>query len=179
MSNSKHGELTAAIGAKLTFDRYNVIYDHGTSSENVGKIVSALKKEYGRDDELSQLDIAVVEQDSDNAVLLVEIEETSDRPKTFLGDIFGILFGNHICYRKDELKEIIVGDFTTLLVAGISKAEHPERNQHIEDYANKIKFSLRTQNSNIGKVVIKTYRDEQDMLAKLPTMLEKIVNGEM
>ncbi len=100
---SKHGELTAEIGAKLTFDGYDIFYDHGTSSENVGKIVSTLKKEYGRDDELSQLDIAVVEQDSDKAVLLVEIEETSDRPKTFLGDIFGVLFGNHIYFRRREL----------------------------------------------------------------------------
>jgi hypothetical protein len=173
---SKHGELTAEIGSKITLDGYDVFYDHGISSENVGKIVSTLKREYGRDDELSQLDIAVVEQGSDKAVLLVEIEETSDRPKTFLGDIFGVLFGKHIYFRRRELQ---VGNFTTLLVVGISKAEHIDRNQHIQDYANSIKVSLGTQNSKIGKVVIKTYRDKEDMLEKLPTLLEMAINGEL
>ena len=140
--------LTAAIGSKLTFENYDVFYDHGTASENVGKIVSALKRAYGKDDELSQLDIAIVEQNTDNVIALVEIEETSDRPKTLLGDIFGVLFGNHIFFKGKELQ---VGDFTTLIVVGISKTEHLDRNQHIQDYANKIKLSLGTQNSKIGK----------------------------
>ena len=176
MSMSKHGELTAEIGGKLKLDGYDVFYDHGISSENVGKIVSTLKKDYGRDDELSQLDIAVVEQESGKAVLLVEIEETSDRPKTFLGDIFGVLFGKHIYFKRRELQ---VGKFTTLLVVGISKADHPDRNQHIEDNANKIKLSLGTQNSKIGKLKIETYRNEQDMHSELPAVLEKIVNEEI
>jgi hypothetical protein len=171
----KHGEITADLGSKLALDGYDIFYDHSTSSENVGKIGSTLKKDYGRDDELSQLDIAIVEHTSDKAVLLVEIEETSDRPKTFLGDIFGVLFGKHIYFKR---RELLVGDFTTLLVVGISKTEHTERNQHIEDYANKIKRSLGTQNSKIGKVVIKTYRDKKDMLENLPTLLEMVINGE-
>jgi len=173
---SKHGELTAEIGEKLKFDGFDVFYDHGPSGENVGKIVSTLKNDYGREDELSQLDIAVVEQDSDKAVLLVEIEETSDRPKIFLGDIFGVLFGNHVYFKKRELR---VGNFTTLLVVGISKNEHTARNEHIEKYANKIKGSLGTSNSEIGKIVIKIYRDEEDMLEKLPALLGMAINGEL
>ena len=173
---SKHGELTAEIGAALKFEGYDVLYDHDISSENVGKIVSTLKKNYGRDNELSQLDIAVVKENSDIVVLLVEIEETSDRPKTFLGDIFGVLFGNYVYFRKRELH---VGIFTTLVTVGISKSEHVNRNQHIQECANSVKAGLETNNSKIGKIVIRTYRNEKDMLANLPGDLEIMVNGTM
>ncbi len=169
----KHGPLTAAIGSQLSFENYAVFYDHGTASENVGKIVSTLKQANGKDDELSQIDLAIVEQNTDKIVALVEIEETSDRPKILLGDIFGVLFGNHIFFKRRELQ---VGDFTTLIVIGISKTTHLERNQHIQDYANKIKRSLETQNSNIGKILVKIYRDEKEMRADLPTLLAEMVN---
>lgn len=171
---AKHGALTAAIGNQLTFENHDVFYDHGVASENVGKIVSTLKQAYGKDDELSQVDIVIVKQNTDHILALIEIEETSDRPKTLLGDIFGVLFGNHIFFKRRELQ---VGDFTTLIVIGISKTKHLERNRHIQDYANKIKHSLETQNSKIGKVIIKTYQDDKEMLAKLPTLFDEIVNS--
>jgi len=110
-------------------------YDHGPSSAKVGKIVSTLKRAYGK----------------------------------------GVLIGNYIFFKRRELH---VGDFTTLIVIGISKTKHPERNRHIQDYANKIKRSLETQNSNIGKVLVKTYRDDQEMRADLPTFLAEMVNHE-
>jgi len=106
---SKHGEITADIGKSLKYEGYDIFYDHGTSSKNVGKIVSTLEKDYDREDELSQLDIAIVEQNSDKVAVLVKIEETSDRPKTLLGDIFGILLGKHIFYsstRKSSRSKI-------------------------------------------------------------------------
>ncbi len=173
---SIHGEITAEIGKNLKFDGYDIFYDHGASSKNVGKIVSALVKNYEREDELSQLDIAIVEQNSDKVVVLVEIEETSDRPKTFLGDIFGILFGEHIFFKGKALK---VGDFTTLIVVGVSKTNHKERNQHIQDQVNKVKASLDTLNSKIGKVVIKTYVNEEELSAQLPSVLDKAFKGEL
>lgn len=172
----KQGALTAAIGSQLTLKNFDVYYDHGTASENVGKIVSTLKPAYGKDDELSQVDIAIVEQDTEKVAALVEIEETSDRPKVLLGDIFGVLLGNHIFFKRRELQ---VGDNTTLIVIGVSKTQHLERNKHIQDYVNKIKHSLGTQNSNVGKVVIKIFQDDKKVLAKLPALLEKIVNESM
>ena len=101
---SKHGEITAQIGSRLKYEGYDIFYDHGTSGKYVGKIVSTLKKAYGREDELSQLDIAIVKEDSDEIAILVEIEETSDRPKTLLGDIFGVLLGEHIFFKQTEFR---------------------------------------------------------------------------
>ena len=76
-------------------------------------------------------------------------------------------------------QELEVGEFTTFIVVGISQPEHHERNQHIQDYANKIKGSLRTDNSRIGKVIVKTYQSENNLLSGLPSDLEKAVKGEL
>jgi len=171
MSN-KHGEITAKIAGILQFEGYNVLSDHGTAGEYVGKIVSTLEKDYSRKDELSQLDIAIVEKNSDKVVVLVEIEETSDRPKTILGDIFSVLLGEYICFKGKDLR---IGDFTTLIVAGVYKTDHKERNQNILDLANKAKASLGTQNARIGKIVIKTYHDAEEMSAWLPSLVEMAV----
>ena len=158
---------------------YDVFYDHGTPSKNVGNIVSTLEEKYGREDELSQLDIAIIEKSSDlreRAVVLVEIEETNDRPKTLLGDIFGFLFGEHVFFKGEELE---IGDYTTLIVVGIGRDKHSNRNQHIQHYANKIKAGLGTNNSRIGKVIIQTYQRKNDLLSELPSDLKKAVEGEL
>jgi hypothetical protein len=168
----KRGEITAKIVDNLQFEGYNVFSDHGTTSEYAGKIVSTLEKDYSRKDELSQLDIAIVEQNSGKVVVLVEIEETSDRPKTILGDIFSVLLGEYICFNGKDLN---IGDFTTLIVAGVYKTDHEERNQNILDLTNKAKASLGTQNARIGKIVIKTYQDAEEMSAWLPSLVERAV----
>jgi hypothetical protein len=176
MKMGKHGELTTEIGKSLKFKGYDVFYDHGTASENVGRIVSTIEKEYGREDELSQLDIAIVERISDNVVALIEIEETADRPKTFLGDILGVLFGEHISFKGKELR---IGDFTTLIVVGLSKAHHGKRNQYILDKVKKVKATLGTKNSAIGRVVIETFSDEMELSTRLPSMLDRAFKGEL
>lgn len=175
-----HGEVTVNL-AKMIFqdweDRgYKVLYDHGISRKNVGKIVSTLKKDYGREDELSQMDIAIVEQNSDKVAVLVEIEETSDRPKTLLGDIFGVLCGENIFFKR---KELLVGDYTTLIVVGVNKINHKRRNLLILELVNSVKKSLGPKNARIGKVEIKTFTDETKLVAQLPSMLDRAFKGEL
>ena len=175
MSN-KRSEITAKIAGILQFEGYNVLSGHGIAGEYVGKIVSTLEKDYRRKDELSQLDIAIVEKNSDKVAVLIEIEETSDRPKFILGDIFSVLLGEYICFKE---KDLHIGDFTTLIVVGVYKTDHKERNQNILDLANKAKASLGTQNARIGKIVIKTYHDAEEMSAWLPSLVERAVKGEL
>ena len=169
-----HGKFTAEIARNLKFDGFQVYYDHDAASENVGKIVSAISEKYGRGDELSQLDIAIVEEESSNAIVLVEIEETSDRPKNFLGDIFGVLLGNSVSFKGNKLN---IGGFTTLILAGVSKADHDKRNEFIQASAKNIAIS--TPNAEIGNILIKTYKDERDLLDQLPPLLEKIIRGDL
>jgi len=174
-----HGELTVKIALKISQildkNEYKVHYDHGTSGENVGKIVSTIEKEYSRGNELSQLDIAIVKQGSDQVAVLVEIEETTDKPKTFLGDIFGVLFGDYICFKR---KVLDIGDSSTLIVVGVNKTYHKDRNEYILDQVNRVKARLGTQNAKIRKVEIMTYTDEGELLAKLPFLLDEALKGE-
>jgi hypothetical protein len=171
---NKHSELTAGIAQSLKYDEFDVLYDHESEGEMVGKIVSTNKKEFFRDDEFSQLDIAVVHKGSKVAVALVEIEETNDRPKTILGGLFGVLYGKHILFKGTALK---TGKFTTLIVVGVSKADHEKRNKYLLKRMKKVKAALDTKNSRIGKVVIKTYADVKDLSIEVPALLEKVVKG--
>jgi len=169
---SKHGEPTALLGKGLKIEGYDVFYDHDIPGDHVGNIVSTFGEAYGREEALSQLDIAIVRQGSRKTIVLCEIEETSDRPKTLLGDIFGVLFGEHVFFKRKELE---IGDFTTLIVAGVSRSEHTKRNQHIQESANKIKTGLGTRNASVGKIVIETYESASELLSKLPLLLESAV----
>jgi hypothetical protein len=58
--------------------------------------------------------MAVVETETDRALVLVEIEETSSTPKVILGDLFGTLMGDHVTFQgKRELK---AGDHTSFII---------------------------------------------------------------
>jgi len=128
---SKDGQLTAAT-AKSIMDEmnrkgYDVYYDHGEpSNSNVGKIVSSVVKKYRRGDELGQLDIAIVKKDSNDIVALIEIEETNDRPKTLLSDVFGTLTGNFISLPGRDGST--VEDLTTLIILAKVKNTKIEMN---------------------------------------------------
>ena len=99
-----HGELTAEIGQSLNFDNYEVLFDHGISGENIGKIVSYFGDKNQRGTQLSYLDIALVKKSSNKVVALIEIEEKANRPKTIIADIFGFLMGEKLTFHGKELE---------------------------------------------------------------------------
>jgi hypothetical protein len=178
-----HSRLTAETAKHLQDflkDKgYDVLYDHGDSSnKNVGTIVSWYGdgKKPERETELSQLDLAIVEQSSNKVIALIEIEETSDRPKTYLVDIFGTLLGDQINFRE---KSLLVGRWTTLMIVGFSKEPHVKRNQHILAKVERIKSALGSKNSSIGKVIIKTFSDEAKLPAMLLYELDRAFKGEL
>ena len=167
----KLGELTAEIGKGLHFESYDVYYDHGAAGEKVGRIVSALEEKFLRRDELSQLDIAIVEKSSSKVAVLIEIEERNDSPKAILGDVFGVLMGEYIFFRRKQ--KFTVNKHTTLIVFGKSKALDTSRNKALRKKIMKIKSELSTGNSKIGKVVIKTFMDEKELTTLLLTEISK------
>src|SRR3990172_5294661 len=120
MKKTAQGELTPNAAERLSgycdAKGYDVLYDHGPKKANVGTIVSWFGEQYNREAELSQVDIAVVEKSSHKAIALIEIEETSDSPKTILGDVFGVLLGEHIWFGGKQ--ELSVDEHTTLIVIG-------------------------------------------------------------
>lgn len=168
-----HGTLTAKIASQISAEwearGYDVLYDHGSQkeSDSVGKIVSWFGEDYKRETELSQVDIAIVKKGSNDVFALIEIEETTDRPKTLIGDIFGILMGEHVSFGRD--RELHLGENTMLIVLGQSQVRHEGRNKYIQDTAMKMKSHLSTVNEGIGKIVIDTFADEQELAARVRT----------
>ena len=178
-----HGKLTVETAKHLQDflkgKGYDVLFDHGDSSnKNVGTIVSWYgdEKKPERETELSQLDLAIVEPSSNKVIALIEIEETNDRPKTLLGDVFCTLVGDQINFRE---KSLSVGRWTTLMIVGFSKEPHVKRNQHILAKVERIKPALSSKNSSIGKVIIKTFSDEAKLPALLLYELDKVFKGEL
>ena len=171
------GELTAWIAEKISTDwedrGYDVLYDHGKKggNKNVGTIVSWFGDEYNRESELSQADIAIVKKNSHNIFALIEIEETTDTPKTFLGDVFGILLGEHIVFSGKQ--KLSVDENTTLIVLGQSNICHQDRNKHIQNNAMKVKSSLSTANAAIGKVIVDSFADADELSVLLPSVLDR------
>ena len=169
-----HGQLTAKVAQNITPDLTkmgcDVLYDHGSSSENVGKIVSWFGDELNREAQLSFLDMAVVEHNSQKVFVLVEIEETTDKPKTLLADVFGTLMGDHITFR--EKRKLRVGDWTILIVMGKSDVLHRERNSFLRRTANSIRPALGTANASIKEVVIETFPNESELERMLKEQID-------
>ena len=99
-----HGVNTRAVAEQLKHkldadtDRFGgieVFYDHGDSSKpEVCQPTSYMGRRYGADATLSAIDIIVTK--GNNVILAVEIEESTVRPKTVLGDVFGIALADRI-----------------------------------------------------------------------------------
>lgn len=76
----------------------NVYYDYDKKSKFSGTIAISIEKILRSKNQIGQLDIAIVKSDKEinRAIVLIEIEETTDTPKTLIGDIFTTLMGDSI-----------------------------------------------------------------------------------
>lgn len=171
---SKHGQLTSAVAKSITDEMnkkgFDVYYDHGDPSNSfVGTIPVSIEEELTSKNQISQLDIAVMERGTNRAVVLIEVEETMDTPKTLIGDIFTTLMGDsvHLPGRKNNAK---VGNWTTLIIIG-KGGRHDDRLEKIENIANNAKSALGTVNSQIGKIVIVAFSDNKPLK---DVLMEKI-----
>jgi hypothetical protein len=176
LRRKSRGQWTAEIGKSLKFEDYDVLYDHGVLSETVGKIVSYFSETKERGTQLSYLDIAIVKKNTNEAIVLVEIEATANRPKTIIADIFAFLMGERLAFQRRELE---VGSKTILIVLGFSKVPHPKHNQYILEKVEKVKSALGTKNSMIGKVVIETFPNEKELPMQLQSLLENMFKREL
>ncbi len=159
---------------------YDVLRHHNSNGDktNVGKIVSWFGEKYRTGAKLSEVDIAVVRKDSDRILALIEIEDGEEKPKKLISDIFGTLMGDHIhsVYRKCEL---LIDGHTVFIIIGKSRHPHPERIKYLEEQANRIKPSLSTGNSNIGKVIVDTFDDEIQLEELLKSYLNRAFKREL
>ena len=181
MDKKSHGHITSKVAETLSGyyqpKGYGVFYDHDSIKENVGKIASWSGDRYSRDSELSRLDVAIVAKGSDRALALIAIEETNDTPKALLGDLFGVLLGDHISFRGE--RQFPVGEHTTLIILEKSKVMHRKRNENLREQGMQIKSNLSTANSAIGNIVIDSFADEKGLYTLLSSVLDRALKGEL
>lgn len=123
----KHGQYTAEFGAWLTefiqkralLQNYLIFFDHGKNVDfaNVAAIKGFYGEKVNNKNRLADIDV-IIANDKDEAVLLIEIEESGISPKKILGDIFAILFCNRVAVKiGDKQKMISISPKTRLIVA--------------------------------------------------------------
>ena len=138
MVTKQQGINTRAIGEALKVkidnnpDRFSgvkLFYDHGDSTNaEVCQPTSYMGRRYGADATLSAIDIVITE--GNRVVLAVEIEEGRVRPKTIIGDIFGIV----LCERvRIQGKPYLIDDTTIIVaIAQDNKGKQAEKYKRLE-----------------------------------------------
>jgi hypothetical protein len=162
----KHGIFTARLGSSLHDELspkgYEVHYDHGPSgTPGIGAISAYYGKEKHRETKLADLDIAILDPD-DRVILLIEIEETDDRPKTILGDAMAVLTADHVDFKGKRLDGI--GEWTTLLIISKGSGEkHEKRRKVIEERLEMIRSGAQPGKIRVGAVKVRLFEKEEDL----------------
>ena len=156
-----NGQLTAEVAQRLAeyYDEkgFDVLHDHGTNPKNRGEIFACFGEVLNRKTELSQLDIAIFERSSKKICVLIEVEESSARPKTLLGDVFATLLANNIWFKGKNLE---VCEHASLIVVAkgdeLDKALIDHLNQQLES----ISSMMGNARMKFGRVVIGLFADK-------------------
>ena len=168
------GLLTSAVAetirVKMKKKNYDLYYDHKKDGKLTGTIAVSFegktKGKLGKEEEISQTDIAVVEENFRQegslrkAIALIEIEETTDNPKKLIGDIFAALMGKSIFLPGGE--EVAVGEWTTLIIIA-KEVGHKHRNDYIQNMANGAKSAFGSANLKIGDIVIDYFSPDKSL----------------
>jgi len=180
MSN---GTLTAQVACLLLqeFDQqgFDVLHDHGQkeidSLDKLGKLRSWFGSALKSETVLADLDIAIVSRHDKKICALIEIEETTDKPKVILGDVLATLLGNGIAFQgRHDLK---VGKWTTLIVIVYDAHQsHLDRLAFLAEQANTLKSKLTTPNATIGRIIVDTFTDKMQLEHKLKQHISEAVS---
>jgi hypothetical protein len=175
-SMSTHGQGTSAVAQaitpKLNERGYDVYYDHGKKGDFVGKIAISIDEKLSRENEISQLDIAIIKRGTNKIIALVEIEETTDNPKKLIGDIYTVLMGRSIHLPGRKIVEL--GKKPTLIIIGMG-TRHDERNKYIVEKANIARSRLGTEISKIGNIVIESVTEKEHLEKILMEQIEEAI----
>ena len=180
-----HGTLTMQVARvfqkEFIKEGFDILHDHGQKGidqqTNLGKLRSWFGTSPKLETILSDLDIAVVLHETEKIYALIEIEETTDKPKVILGDILATLLGEGIVFQgKHNLK---VGKYTTMIVmVHVDPPSHINRIIYLEKQTNNIRKKLLTPNSSIGRIVVDDFSGKEQLENKLRQHIKNaIVNA--
>jgi hypothetical protein len=160
----KYGAMTVELGKLLEEELSNKIiyFDHGDpTNKNVGKITAYYGKELHRDNKLAEIDIAILD-DQKRIILLVEVEENDDWPKTVIGDAVSALLADGIAFRSKPCT-LIDGGATLLLLAKDSKVGHKDRMGEINNRIDQMLSNPIINRRRIKQVKLALFRQPEEM----------------
>ena len=154
----QHGANTREIAEKLKRkidgdpQRYKgvmIFYDHGDSSKHeVCQPTTYMGRRYVSDSTLSGVDIVVTK--NREILLAVEVEESSVRPKTVLGDVFGIATTDRI---RIQGQSYPIKNITLIVAISVeSKGKRLEKYRRLERHLGR--YFKANPSGAIGKIRI-------------------------
>lgn len=129
-------QLKSKLDAELErFKDIKIFYDHGDSSKpEVCQPTTYMGRRYGTDATISAVDIVVAK--GKNVILAIEVEESPVRPKTVLGNVFGIALADrmHIQGKTYSTKNATI--IVAIAVDGKDKqtAKYQRLERHLDSY---------------------------------------------
>ena len=168
------GKWTKEFGSWLaqylvTSNLYSVYYDHGDKPKNPS--VVAVKGFFGDEvrngNRLADVDVLVAS--NNDAILLVEIEESEMPPKKLLGDIFAVAMCNRFAVRiNSDNRYFDISSKTHLIVAGLVPNQDGEHNKITDIIMPRLQnFVLPTNAIQINRIKIVTGKDISETLERL------------
>lgn len=162
------GQIFTAPGAKRlaqfyeqTRSPYTVYFDHD-------KVGHRLYCWYGQSYQtpyslrhLAHVDMVVADPQTRAVHQIVEVEDSSSRPKTLIADVMAVLLGDGMAF--DGSHDWRIGPWTSLIVlayhASPPTPEYLARIQHIEQRLNGLLPHLDTGNARLGKIELSLFAD--------------------
>jgi hypothetical protein len=171
-------KVARALLPELKLQSLNLLYGHGQTGidpvENLGKLRSWNGPKYATSAILADLDMGVVIDGTDKLIVLIEIEETTSKPKVLLGDAMAILLGSQVTFQGKH--HLAVGPWTTLIILACNPSlSGQSRVAFLEKEVNQLKTKLTTPNAKIRHVVIECFQNEMDLEQKLRSHIQDAV----
>jgi hypothetical protein len=149
------GIKTNEIGCRLSkcvavsHPDVSVFFDHGRSGDlHVCQPTTYMGRRYGTDATLSGVDIVAVK--NKKVIVAVEIEEGGIRPKTVLGDVFGIALTDSI--RIHRKRYTIKGATVVIAILHDARGKKAQKYQRLERHLTR--YFRRHPSESVSKVRI-------------------------
>jgi hypothetical protein len=149
---SKHGRLTGEFGLWLThylqknrrYQNLAIFYDHGDKQkhQNVAAIKGFCGENVTKANKLADVDVIVVNENNE-AIILIEREESKVRPKALLGDVFALLYSDRFAVARNQQQLYFdVSPATKLLIAAVDTTNNAKQHLFEKDVRRKLEQSI-------------------------------------
>ncbi|MCE7985739.1 MAG: hypothetical protein DYG89_31565 [Caldilinea sp. CFX5] len=151
---------------------FQLFYDHSDAPGATAIVVwhGDLYTQPLRPKQLAHLDMALIHRQSSQVTALIEIEDTTDNPKTLLGDLLATLLGSGIAIGSQM--HWVIGPWTTLMVLAhvdnlIRQSEYQGRMDYLQTQVEQLLPHLRTNNAKVGRVILDSFVTQTELDSKL------------